>query len=269
MRVQKRFLGLAAAGVAAAAAAVGISTGSGEAAAAAPPANQNPPTISGTTEVGKTLTASNGTWSGTGTITYTYDWRRCDADGGSCASISGANDKTYTLKAVDAGNTLRVRVTAKSADGSNSATSVPTAVVKAAAAPPPVSACAGNAPLQVANIGAPERLSIDGQQMSPAVAGASTGSVTVRFHVSCKGKAVQGALVYVTAVPYNQFRIAAEQTTGSDGWAQLTMSRQAGYPASRKQQLLVFFVRARKPSEDPLGGISTRRLVSFPVNLAQ
>jgi len=243
----------------------------GDAAQQAAPRNESPPTISGTPEEGKTLTATTGRWSGTEPITYAYSWRRCDTDGGSCSGIGGANEKTYKLKKVDVGDTIRVRVTATNKDGSANATSVPTAVVRAAAAPPPppppAAGCAGNAPIQIASVASPERLNIDGQSISPSIVGRSTQSITFRVHVSCKGKAVQGALVYAPTVPFNQFTNPAEVATGADGWAQFTVTQLSGFPAARSQQLLVVFARARKPGEDVLGGVSTRRLVSFPVDL--
>jgi len=89
--------------------------------------------------------------------------------------------------------------------------------------------------------------------------------VTARFHVSACSGSVEGALVYVTAVPYGQFANVNEQATGSDGWATLQFTALAGYPVSTKQAILVMFVRARKSGENLLGGISTRRLVSFQV----
>lgn len=232
----------------------------------AAPSNQTPPAISGTPEEGKTLTTSNGTWTGTAPITYTYSWRRCDSDGGSCSQIGGATERTYVLKKVDVGNTIRSRVTARNSDGSTAATSVPTAVIRAAPAPAPTG-CNGNAPIQIANVALPERLNIDATSISPTVVGRSTQSITLRFHVTCRGKAVQGALVYAPAVPFNQFTDPAEVTTGADGWAQVTVSQLSGFPAARNQQLLVVFARARKAGEDVLGGVSTRRLVSFPVDL--
>ena len=238
--------------------------------AASPPVNQSPPTISGTPQVGQTLTADVGKWGGATPITYSYDWRRCDSNGGSCASISGSNDKSYVLKPVDSGNTLRVRVSAKNSDGSNSSTSVPTAVV--AAAPPTTSGgcpTSGTGTLDIATIAPPARLNIDGQQASPTTIGRSVGDLTLKFHVSaCSGRSVQGALVYATAVPFEQFGVPAEVSTGSDGWATLTLHRASRFPASSRQQLLAVFVRARKSGENLLGGVSTRRLVSFPVNLS-
>jgi hypothetical protein len=73
---------------------------------------------------------------------------------------------------------------------------------------------------------------------------------------------VKGASVYVTAVPYNQFTIPAEELTGSEGTATLVFRRDANFPASDLQQQLTLFIRATKPGEDPLAGVSTRRLVA-------
>jgi hypothetical protein len=235
------------------------------------PSNQTPPTISGTPQVGQTLTADPGQWNGTTPITFTYQWRRCDDNGGSCSNIGGATQKTYVLKNADRDNTLRIRVTARNSDGSAQATSVPTAVVRAApTAPPPApTGCpTGTGTANVSGISPPARLSIDGQSVSPSPITRSASDVTMRFHVSaCTGRSVEGALVYATAVPFEQFSIPPEASTGADGWVTLTMHRLGGFPAARNQQLLVVFVRARKSGENVLGGISTRRLVSFSVRL--
>ena len=142
---------------------------------------------------------------------------------------------------------------------------VPTAVVTAATKPVSNGCAKNGGTLPVAAVSPPARLAIDQTQISPSTITYGTRSLTARFHVSACSGSVEGALVYVTAVPYGQFAAANEQPTGSDGWATLQFSALAGYPVSNKQQLLVMFVRARKPGENVLGGISTRRLVSFHV----
>ncbi len=228
------------------------------------PANTERPSISGKAVVGETLTAKPGTWTGTG-ITYSYAWQRCDAAGANCAAISGATSTTYKLVAADAGRTLRVRVTAKNASGTSDATSPQTPVVTATS---PTTGCpVGTGPINVANLQPPARLSIGGQQIVPTVVTPDTQVIRVTFRATaCGGRPVQGALVYGTAVPYQQFS-TTEQPTGTDGRVVLTMQQLRFFPASGQQQLLVVFARARKPGEDVLGGVSTRRLFSFPVDV--
>ena len=94
--------------------------------------------------------------------------------------------------------------------------------------------------------------------------GTQTFTMKVRVGSTCSGIDIKGASVYVTAVPYNQFTIPDEELTGDDGTATLVFRRDANFPASDQQQQLTLFIRATKPGEDPLAGVSTRRLVAVP-----
>jgi endoglucanase len=88
-----------------------------------PPVNTVLPKISGTPQQGQVLSASQGTWTGTAPISYSYSWS------------DGATGPSDTLTASDVGKTVTVTVTAKNTAGSASATSAPVGPVTAA--PPP------------------------------------------------------------------------------------------------------------------------------------
>jgi len=95
------------------------------------PVNTAVPTIAGGTQVGDQLTASDGTWTGTPTPTFTRQWERCDSSGSNCVAIGGANGTTYTLQAADVGGTVRVVVTAtnSAAPSGVTANSAPSGVI--------------------------------------------------------------------------------------------------------------------------------------------
>jgi hypothetical protein len=85
------------------------------------------PTITGTTTVDRTLTATAGTWTPAATTT-TYQWLRGDTP------IAGATQATYQLAAADAGQTIKVAVTgARDGYVQTTKTSVATAPVAQAA----------------------------------------------------------------------------------------------------------------------------------------
>ena len=90
--------------------------GLSDAASNAAPVNTGEPKVTGTAQVGETLTTSSGTWTSASTITYSYQWRRCNAQGNGCSNIGGADSSSYLVRAADQGDTLRAHVTAKNAD---------------------------------------------------------------------------------------------------------------------------------------------------------
>ena len=255
-----------------------LTAGIGAARTAVAPNNTQPPTISGKAQVGELLKADPGTWTGTPAPTFTYQWRICDQNGGACHDIAGATGNEYTLKSGDQGNTIRVQVTGKNTDGTDTATSVPSGVIAAVSATPaPTPAPSGNgcpklaagaSAVAVSDVSAPARLQVDQMQANPSVITAGTKAFTVKFHVSdtC-GSAVKGAQVYATGVPYNMLSIPSQQQTDDSGWVTMQFNTLRGFPATPHQGLLVMFVRASKQGDPILAGISTRRLVSFRVNL--
>ncbi len=87
--------------------------------------NLTKPTISGTAHVGRTLTATTGTWD-PASATTSYQWLR---DG---TVISGAASRTYRLTAADGGTRVSVRVTGEGGTGwlSTTVTSSSVSVVK-------------------------------------------------------------------------------------------------------------------------------------------
>ena len=79
---------------------------------AAVPVNTSFPSVSGNNVVGETLTTTNGTWTGTSPITYTYQWVR------DTTNISGEVSNTYTLVQADATFVVYCVVTATNIGGS-------------------------------------------------------------------------------------------------------------------------------------------------------
>jgi hypothetical protein len=213
------------------------------------------PTISGTPEVGLTLVATRGTWKGSPT-SFHFQWNRCDTAGAACVAIGGATGKIYTPTLGDVGHTLRVNVTARNADGATTATSAATGIVSPSGCPP------GGGAIQISQLTPPARLFIVDASLKPRLR-RSTTTIQLRFTVeACGGRPVQGASVYATAVPFNQFT-AGQGSTAPNGTVVLTETRRAGFPVSRQQRLLAVFARAWKQGEPVTGGISSSRIVAF------
>lgn len=82
------------------------------------PSNSTIPVISGTTTDGQTLTTTPGSWTGSSSFTYTYQWQQCSGSssltcsGGTWNNISGATSSSYIAQDTDVGLPIQVTVTA-------------------------------------------------------------------------------------------------------------------------------------------------------------
>jgi hypothetical protein len=224
---------------------------------ASAPRNTKEPFITGTPQDGQTLTANPGDWVGTQPIAFSDRWRRCDPQGGNCSN-TGVTAQTYAVTSVDVGHTLRVLVTASNSAGSAAAISNATAVVTSSG--PPAGQCQ-----PIAKVALPQLLVVDQITYTPTRIQSRSQPLVARFHVvSTKGFCVSGALVLGLGVPFDRLSKEPEVTTDATGWAQITFNVLPTFQL-RHGNLVVIFVRARKPGDSILAGVSTRRLVSVRV----
>ena len=237
----------------------GIASGSSSSAQYEPghPVPTAAPTVSGTPQVGQTLTTTTGTWTADSKIkAYAYGWGRCDTNGNNCTMIGGATANTYKLTTDDQGHTIRSYVTATNANGTTTNNSAQTKAVEAAATPT-------NGVLNAAQVTLPDRLIIDQTKYSANPIRSRTTPTTMQIHVSdSHSNSVAGALVFVQGLPYSRIANIPEVSTNSTGWATVTLTPGHFFP---RTGYVVMFVRARVAGQDSLGGVSTRRLVQVTV----
>ena len=88
------------------------------------------PAITGTAAAGNTLTCSQGTWLGTPTPTFAYQWFSSYS-----GQIAGATSATYVIQNADVFATLTCQVVATNSDGSAAVRSAGVVVQETAAAP--------------------------------------------------------------------------------------------------------------------------------------
>ena len=85
------------------------------------PSNTIAPIVSGTPEIGQTLSVTNGTWTGSPTINYTYNWKS-STDGTLFTSIGNATN-SYVITEGDVDKTFQVEVTGTNTVGNAKAMS--------------------------------------------------------------------------------------------------------------------------------------------------
>ena len=215
------------------------------------------PVVTGTLVSGQTLSVSTGSWSVSPT-SYGYAWQRCDSAGSNCAWIPGASGRTYVLAAADVNHRLRAFVSASTGSGTGSIYSGLTGTIAAGVG---TSTVAGA--VSVSAVSLPNRLVISRAAFLPSRL-KSRNTFVAQFRVTdSSGHPVVGALVYAIALPYGWISSAPEVQSGADGWASIQMRPTANLPL--KRGAVVMFVRARKPGDSLLAGVSTRRLVQVGV----
>ena len=179
--------------------AIGAPTANSNATSAvvAVPLNTVAPAVTGTATNGQTLTSSTGTWTGTATISFAYQWKR----GGTNV---GSNSTTYALVDADVGSAMSCVVTGTNGQGSATGTSNSTGAIAARAPSAPTGVSASATGSTTATV-----------SFTPG----DTGGASVTYYVSGGGSgSSSGSPIYVTGLAAStgySFTVTAYNSAGS------------------------------------------------------
>ena len=224
------------------------------------PVNTQRPSVSGSMVEGSTVTVNRGSWTGGGTITFTYQWLRCDSGGGNCSSIAGATGTQYRLAANDVGHKVRVNVTARNSAGSTTAISGEAATVQAAGPAGVVVLPSGEKSIPVTSVPKTERLIVDQVRFTPNPIRSQVAPFSVQVRVKdTRGYVVRDAIVFARSTPLVSRAGVSRRPTLTDGWVVFQMTPRSNFPELVGN--VQFFVKAYKSGDNPLGGVAGYRLV--------
>lgn len=172
------------------------------------PVNTVAPVVSGTATFGQTLSCTTGTWTGSPTPTFTYQWQR------SGSNIGSATSSTYTLVAADVGNTIRCVVTATNsvAPSGVSANSNSTSTVVATVPGAPTIGTATATGSTTATVAYTAPASNGGATITTYTATSSPGSVTGTLSTSGSGTITVSGLSSSTSYT---FTVTATNSVGT------------------------------------------------------
>jgi hypothetical protein len=225
------------------------------------PASSSAPTISGSPEVGSTLTGSTGSWVGDQPITYSYRWLRCDSAGNACKEISGKTNATYKVVQADVGKTLRLRVIAKNSRGQSDAFSTATEVVKEASGGGGIITLPnGEKSVDVKDVPKGERLIVDRVEFQPNPVTSRNTTIVVRIKVEdTRNYVVRGAFVFFRSTPVVT-STPTDAQTGTDGWITYSVRPESDFPLKTGYSVQ-FYVKAYRKGDPTLAGVAGTRLV--------
>jgi hypothetical protein len=183
------------------------------------PVNTVAPAITGTAQVGQTLTASTGTWSNSPT-SYAYAF----SVGGSLTQYGASS--TYAPQTADVGKTVTVTVTASNAGGSAMATSAATSAVVAGVIP-----SAGLTMAQLPAMRVYQRSSKTG-----GAASKGAGSIPVAITLTATASSIEYRLR--DALTSGNPTVQDWTTAGTNVAANATSVTCSGVPADAKQYFL-------------------------------